>query len=65
MATVAVGILTVVLIMLITKKLFQSHLLALIAGFLLAIDGHAIVMSRVALLDNFVMSFALLGSAPF
>ncbi len=51
--------------MLITKKLFQSHLLALIAGFLLAIDGHAIVMSRVALLDNFVMSFALLGSAPF
>lgn len=55
------GILAVVLIMLIAKYLFRSTLLATIAGFLLAIEGNAIVMSRVALLDNFVMFFALLG----
>ena len=61
LATVVAGVLAVVLIMLVAEKLFQSRLLALIAGFLLAIDGHAIVMSRVALLDNFVMFFALLG----
>ena len=61
LATVVVGVLAVVLIMLVAQKLFQSRLLALITGFLLAIDGHAIVMSRVALLDNFVMFFALLG----
>ncbi len=61
LATVVVGVLAVVLIMLIAQQLFRSRALALIAGFLLAIDGHAIVMSRVALLDNFVMFFALLG----
>ncbi|WP_241981851.1 dolichyl-phosphate-mannose--protein mannosyltransferase [Cryobacterium ruanii] len=61
LATVVVGVLAVLLIMLVARRLFQSRLLALIAGFLLAIDGHAIVMSRVALLDNFVMFFALLG----
>jgi dolichyl-phosphate-mannose--protein O-mannosyl transferase len=61
LATVVVGVLAVVVIMLVARVLFQSRLLALIAGFLLAIDGHAIVMSRVALLDNFVMFFALLG----
>jgi len=60
-ATVIVGVLAVVLIMLIAQKLFGSRLLATIAGFLFAIDGHAIVLSRVALLDNFVMFFALLG----
>jgi dolichyl-phosphate-mannose-protein mannosyltransferase len=60
-STVLVGILAVVLIMLIAKKLFSSTLLASVAGFLMAIDGHAIVMSRVALLDNSVMFFGLLG----
>jgi dolichyl-phosphate-mannose-protein mannosyltransferase len=60
-STALVGILAVVLIMVIAKKLFGSALLATIAGFLMAIDGHAIVMSRVALLDNSVMFFALLG----
>ncbi|MGV8876885.1 MAG: dolichyl-phosphate-mannose--protein mannosyltransferase [Rhodoglobus sp.] len=60
-ATAVVGILAVALLMLIAKKLFGSVLLASIAGLLMAIDGNAIVMSRVALLDNFVMIFALLG----
>ncbi|WP_425553315.1 dolichyl-phosphate-mannose--protein mannosyltransferase [Gryllotalpicola koreensis] len=57
-----VGILAVVLIILIAKKLFHgSTLLGCVAGLLMAVDGSAIVMSRVALLDNMVMFFALLG----
>ena len=60
-STAIVGILAVVLIMLIAKKLLKSTLLVVLAGSLLAIDGNAIVMSRVALLDNFVMIFVLLG----
>jgi dolichyl-phosphate-mannose--protein O-mannosyl transferase len=59
--TAIVGILAVVLLMLVAKKLFLSSVLATIAGGLMAIDGNAIVMSRVALLDNSVMFFALLG----
>ncbi|MDH6237629.1 phospholipid carrier-dependent glycosyltransferase [Cryobacterium sp. CG_9.6] len=60
-STVIVGVLAVILLMLIARTLFRSLTLAVIAGFLLAIDGHAIVMSRVALLDNYIMFFALLG----
>jgi dolichyl-phosphate-mannose-protein mannosyltransferase len=59
--TAVIGILAVVLLMLIARKLFGSLQLATIAGFLMAIDGHAIVMARTALLDNSVMFFALLG----
>jgi dolichyl-phosphate-mannose-protein mannosyltransferase len=60
-STAVVGVLAVVLLMLIAKKLFDSTLLAVLAGGLFAIEGNAIVMSRVALLDNYVMFFALLG----
>ncbi|CAN5606490.1 phospholipid carrier-dependent glycosyltransferase [soil metagenome] len=60
-STAIVGILAVILIMLVAKKLFGSTLLATIAGLLMAIEGNAIVMSRVALLDNYVMFFALIG----
>lgn len=56
------GILLVVVTMLIAKKLFASTILAVIAGFLIAIDGHAIVMSRVGLLDGILALFALLGA---
>ena len=59
--TALVGLLAVLLLMLIAHKLFGSVLLTSIAGFLFAIDGNAIVMSRVALLDNYVMFFTLLG----
>lgn len=59
--TAIAGILAVVLVMMIARYLFKSTLVATIAGFLMAIDGNAIVMSRVGLLDNFVMFFALLG----
>jgi dolichyl-phosphate-mannose--protein O-mannosyl transferase len=60
-ATAVAGILAVLLLFFIAKKLFDSTLLGGIAAGLMAIDGNAIVMSRVALLDNFVMLFALLG----
>lgn len=60
-ATALAGIIAVVVLMVIARILFRSTLLATIAGLLMAIDGNAIVMSRVALLDNFVMLFALLG----
>ncbi|MFT4123383.1 MAG: phospholipid carrier-dependent glycosyltransferase, partial [Microbacteriaceae bacterium] len=55
------GVLGVALIMLCAQRLFHSVALSSIAGGLMAIDGNAIVMSRVALLDNYVMLFALLG----
>lgn len=60
-STVVIGILAVALLTVIAYALFRSTLLATIAGGLMAIDGQAIVMSRVALLDNYVMFFALLG----
>lgn len=54
--TVAVFVLTLV-----ARRLFGQTALAVVAGLLLAVDGHAIVLSRVALLDNWVMLFGLLG----
>jgi len=56
------GVLLVVLTMLVAHKLFKSTLLTVIAGGLLAIDGNAIVLSRVAVLDTMVALFALLGA---
>ncbi|MHA6695405.1 dolichyl-phosphate-mannose--protein mannosyltransferase [Homoserinimonas sp. A520] len=60
-STAMAGILAVALVCLVAWMLFRSTTLATIAGGLMAIDGHAIVLSRVALLDNFLMLFALLG----
>jgi dolichyl-phosphate-mannose--protein O-mannosyl transferase len=60
-STAVVGILAVILLMVIARYLFNSMLLATVAGLLMAVDGNAIVMSRVAILDNSVMFFALLG----
>lgn len=59
--TAVIGVLSVLLLTLIARHLFSSTALAVVAGGLFAIDGHAIVMSRVALLDTMVMFFALLG----
>lgn len=59
--TVVVGVLAVFLLTVIARKLFASTMVAVIVGFLFAIDGHAIVMSRVALLDGVLMLCALLG----
>lgn len=56
-----VGILLVGLTMLVAHQLFRSMTLTVIAGGLIAIEGNAIVMSRVALLDTMLAFFALLG----
>ena len=60
-STALLGIATVALLMLVAHKLFRSTKLALAAGFLLAIDGMAITMSRTALLDAPLTFFLLLG----
>lgn len=60
-ATAILGVLTVVLVMLLAQTLFHSTVLTVIAGGLLAVDGNAIVMSRVALLDGSLTLFVLLG----
>ncbi len=61
--TVAVlGTATVLLTALIARSLFRSTMIGTLAGFLLAIDGQAIVLSRVTLLDGIVTFFVLLGA---
>jgi len=59
--TALVGVISVMVIYLVALRLFDSKMVALLAAFLLAIDGLAIVMSRTALLDNFIALFALLA----
>jgi len=59
--TALAGTLAVLLITLVARRLFTSTALAVVAGLLFAVDGNAIVMSRVALLDTWLMLFALLG----
>jgi dolichyl-phosphate-mannose-protein mannosyltransferase len=61
LSTAIAGILAVVLVMLIARKLWHQPTLVVIAGGLFAIDGQAIVLSRMGLLDNFLMLLALLG----
>jgi len=60
-ATAIVGTLAIPLLWWTARKLFRSPVLATIGAFLLAIDGHAIVLSRTALLDGILMFFVLLG----
>ena len=55
------GVMTVGLLMLVAYRLFLSVKAAIAAGFLLAIDGLSIVMSRTALLDGFLTFFVLLA----
>lgn len=60
-STAVAGTLAVLLVAVIGAVLLRSTLLGTLAGFAFAIDGHAIVMSRTALLDVFVMLFGLLA----
>lgn len=60
-STAIVGVLLVVLVMLVARHLFRSTLVTALAGLFFAIDGHAIVMSRTALLDGILAFFVLLG----
>ncbi len=61
--TVAVlGIATVFLTAVIARSLFRSTAVGTLAGFLLAVDGQAIVLSRVTLLDGILTFFVVLGA---
>jgi dolichyl-phosphate-mannose--protein O-mannosyl transferase len=56
-----IGTVCVLLIYLITNQLFNSLFLSNVAAALMALDGLSLVMSRVALLDIFLMFFILLS----
>ena len=56
------GSTAVVIIYLLALKLFKSIFLASLSATLLALDGLNLVMSRVALLDIFLMFFILLAT---
>lgn len=62
-AVALAGVALVAVTMLVAHLLWGRPVLTLLAGGLLAIDGNAIVMSRVALLDTLLALFALLGAA--
>ena len=55
------GIATVWLVMKSAKLIFNSNIWALVAGFLMAIDGVGIVLSRTALLDQILGFFVILA----
>jgi dolichyl-phosphate-mannose--protein O-mannosyl transferase len=58
-STAAASTLTVLLLILVTRKLLHSNLMGCLAGALLAIDGLSIVMGRTALLDGFLAPLIL------
>lgn len=60
-AAAVVGTLSVALVMLLAWLTTRSAALSMTAGFLLAIEGVSLVLSRVGLLDGFLTFFALLG----
>jgi len=60
-AVAVLGIATVFLVAVIARSLFRSTLIGTLAGGFLAVDGQAIVMSRVTLLDGIVTFFVVLG----
>lgn len=63
LSTAVLGTVAVLMVALIARTLTGSAALGTVAGLLMAIDGNAIVMSRVALLDGSVMVLALAGFA--
>ena len=54
-----IGTLSVLLIVRIARRMFQSTVLGCAAGLLMALDGFHLVLSRTALLDIFLMFFVL------
>jgi len=59
LAAAVCGTLAVLMIARIARRLFASTALGTTAGLFLALDGQAIVQSRISLLDPFLMFFAL------
>ncbi|AKV56193.1 dolichyl-phosphate-mannose--protein mannosyltransferase [Bifidobacterium actinocoloniiforme] len=62
-ATALVGTLAVLILCRVALRLFHNLPIALMAGFLLSIDGLGLTMSRTGLLDSFIMLFALAAFA--
>lgn len=60
-SSAVVGIVAVVLVVRIARRLFASTAMGLVAGLLLAVDGEAIVHSRTGLLDQFLMFWVLVA----
>lgn len=61
LTTALLGTATVLIVMLLARRMTGSTTFAVVAGGLLAIDGLAISMSRVALLDGILTFFVLLA----
>lgn len=59
LAAAVCGTLAVLMIARIGRRLFASTTLGTVAGLFLALDGQAIVQSRISLLDPFLMFFVL------
>ena len=55
------GILSVLMLARIARRLFSSTLLGSVAGLLLAVDGVHLVMSRISILDIFLQFWVLAG----
>ena len=60
-STALLGVLSVVILMFVANRLLRSKPWAVLAGLLLAVDGHAIVLSRTGLLDGILAFFVLLA----
>ncbi|WP_307865191.1 dolichyl-phosphate-mannose--protein mannosyltransferase [Myceligenerans salitolerans] len=60
-ASAVIGILAVLLLVRIARRLFASSALGVLAGLLFAVDGEAIVHSRTGLLDQFLMFWVLVA----
>lgn len=61
LTTALLGTAAVLVLMLLARRLTGSTTFAVVAGLLMAVDGLAISMSRVALLDTSLTFFVLLG----
>ncbi|MDT4959110.1 MAG: dolichyl-phosphate-mannose-protein mannosyltransferase [Pseudonocardiales bacterium] len=61
LAPAIAGVISVVLITRIVRRMLRSNLFGAIAGLLLALDGLSLVLSRTALLDIFLQTFVLAG----
>lgn len=59
LSAAVVGTLAVLMVARIGRRIFASTALGTVAGLFLALDGQAIVHSRISLLDPFLMFFAL------
>nr|WP_245859087.1 phospholipid carrier-dependent glycosyltransferase [Luteimicrobium subarcticum] len=60
-STAVVGIIAVYLVIRVSRRLFGSTAIGVLAGLFMAVDGEAIAHSRTSLLDNFVMFWGLVA----